>query len=121
MDTFYRQSFLGKALMKSLASKIHKKEISSSQAALIMQKFDTAIHKVFDKSVTNNVNFKGIVKSYNNVDGVWKLTVDNFQMNLDNRPIFGGKVKIVAVAVDGEINRKRKSNAAPVNNYSRRK
>lgn len=108
MDTFYRQSFLGKALMKSLSTKIHRKEISQSQASAIMKKFDEAIHTVFDKSVSNNVNFKGIVNSYNNVDGVWKLTIDNFQMTLDNQPIYGGRVKIVAVAVEGEINRKRK-------------
>lgn len=107
MDTFYRQSFMGKSLMKTLAEKLQRNEITKVQASQIMKKFDVAIQKVFDK-VNSNISFKGYVKSYNNVDGVWKLQVTDFEMIVDNHQVIADKVKIVAVAVDNEFSRKKK-------------
>ncbi|EJW05342.1 hypothetical protein EDEG_00612 [Edhazardia aedis USNM 41457] len=108
MYTFYRKSLVGKALAEALEQKINDNEITAQQARAIMEKFDSVIPNVFQRTVQTNINFKGTVHSYNHVDGVWKFSTTNFVMTVNNELIRSEFVKIVACDADSNIDSGRK-------------
>lgn len=100
MYEFYRQSLIGKALQDVIEEKIQSKKLTPTQAKYIMEKFDSVIPTIFNSIVQNNVNFKGVVKSYNFVDGVWKFITSDFVMSINNELFRSRKLKIVACDAD---------------------
>lgn len=103
MYEFYRQSLIGKALQDVIEEKVQANKLTPMQAKYIMERFDSAIPTTFNKSVQSNVNFKGVVKSYNFVDGVWKFITSDFVMSINNELFRSRKLKIVACDADTSL------------------
>ncbi|KAL0265670.1 UNVERIFIED_CONTAM: hypothetical protein PYX00_011384 [Menopon gallinae] len=100
MYEFYRQSLVGKALQDVIEEKVQTNKLTPMQAKYIMEKFDSVIPTIFNKTVQNNLNFKGVVKNYNFVDGVWKFVTSDFVMSINNELFRSRQLKIVACDAD---------------------
>lgn len=100
MYEFYREAIIGKALQEAIEEKLKKNELSIAQAKIILEKYDAAIPEVFQRTVQTTISFKGVVSSYNHVDGVWKFSTKNFVMTVNNEMIRSEFVKIVACDAD---------------------
>ncbi|KAM0687208.1 hypothetical protein COBT_001555 [Conglomerata obtusa] len=114
MYEFYRQSFIGKALQEAIEEKLSTHELTIAQAKTILEKFDAAIPLVFERTVQTTINFKGTVKNYNHLDGVWRFSTTDFSMNVNNELVQTPFVKIVACDSDMNMEsgrrRRKKSN-----------
>ena len=108
MYLFYRQSLIGKALQDAIEKKIKTKKLTPAQAKYIMEKFDSVIPEIFARVVQHNVNFKGVVKSYNFVDSVWKFVASDFVMSINNELFRSRRLKIVACDADTSMDYGRK-------------
>lgn len=108
MYEFYRQSLVGKALQDVIEEKVQSNKLTPMQAKYIMEKFDSVIPTIFNKTVQNNVNFKGVVKNYNFVDGVWKFVTSDFVMSINNELFRSRKLKIVACDADTSMEYSRR-------------
>lgn len=113
MYEFYRESLIGKALQEAIEEKLHRKEITIVQARSILEKFDASIPEVFGRIVQTSIHFKGIVSTYNYVDGVWRFNTMNYKMTVNNEIVYSDFVKIVACDADTNMDsgrRRRKKN-----------
>lgn len=115
MYEFYRESLIGKALQEAVEEKLNRKEITIAQARIILEKFDTCIPEVFSRIVQTTINFKGTVRNYNYVDGVWRFNTNNFKMTVNNEIVYADFVKIVACDADTTDDSGRKRKRKPNN------
>ncbi|KAM0676453.1 Transcription initiation factor IIA subunit 2 [Gurleya vavrai] len=114
MYEFYRQSFIGKALQELIEEKLNSHELNIQLAKNILEKFDSSIPKVFDRTVQTTLNFKGTVNTYNHLDGVWRFSTSDFSMTVNNEYIQTPFIKIVACDSDMNMDsgrRRRKKTA----------
>lgn len=102
MYEFYRQSLIGKALQDVIEEKVQTNKLTPMQAKYIMEKFDSVIPTIFNKTVQNNANFKGVVSRYNFVDGVWNFMTSDFVLSINNE-LFRINEKLKIVACDADI------------------
>lgn len=110
MYEFYRQSVVGKALVEVIDDMVKSNTLTPAQAKYILEKFDSSIPIVFNRSVTNSMNFRADISSYNYVDGVWKFLTKDFIMSLNNEYFKSDFVKIVACDADtnADVGRRRR-------------
>ncbi|KRH91978.1 Transcription initiation factor IIA, gamma subunit [Pseudoloma neurophilia] len=71
MYEFYRQTIIGRALQDTLEGLIKDDTVNIDQAQKILKTFDETIPVIFNRTVNSSLTFKGVVESYNYVDGVW--------------------------------------------------
>lgn len=102
MFQFYRESNIGKAFQDTIEEKINSQIITPQQGNALLEKFDSAVYIVFNRSVHNKMSFKASIISYKNFADVWTFVVKNFVMTINDELVRADRVKIVAC--DANIN-----------------
>ncbi|KAI5192132.1 transcription initiation factor TFIIA small subunit [Nematocida minor] len=105
MFQLYRESNIGKAFQDTIEEKINSQIITPQQGNALLEKFDTAVEQVFNRSVHNKMSFKASIISYKNFADVWTFVVKNFVMTINDELVRADRVKIVAC--DANINSER--------------
>lgn len=111
MYELYRTSILGRALLETVDAKVRANVITVEQANAILEKFDTVIPRIFEKT-SNTIGFKGKIVSYNFVDGVWKFLCKDLMVSINNTYYTLPYSRIVACDADTSADggrRKRKN------------
>lgn len=105
MFQLYRESNIGKAFQDTIEEKINSQIITPQQGNSLLEEFDTAVEKVFNRSVHTKMSFKASIISYKNFADVWTFVVKNFVMTMNDELVRADRVKIVAC--DANINTER--------------
>lgn len=108
MYEFYRQTIIGRALQDTLEDLHSTDDLSFETTQLVLKCFDEAMPVVFSRTVTSNLTFKGVVESYNYVDGVWNFIMKDFVFTTNNKLVKSDFIRIVACDGGSEGTRKKR-------------
>lgn len=109
----YLKTLVGRALVKTLDVKVQKNILTPAQARFVLSKFYETVPVVFNNSVASTMSFKAEVLNYNFLDGVWRFTVKNFGMSINNKVYRANFIQIIAkdAEINTDVSRRRKRKA----------
>ncbi|EYU37576.1 hypothetical protein ABFS82_02G043600 [Erythranthe guttata] len=91
----YRSSTIGICLSETLDTMVGDGILSPELAYQVLIQFDKSIVEALGSQVNTKVSFKGLIRYYNNVEGVWIFDLRKAQVKIDQGPKIVTSVKVV--------------------------